>query len=48
MNQVEIYAMRGGRNIEPRGVRTGEEGAIQIPVFTICAEYRTGVAGGSP
>ena len=40
--------MRGGRNIDRRGARTGEEGAIQIPVVTICAESRTGVAGGSP
>jgi hypothetical protein len=40
--------MRGGRNIEGRGARTGEEGAIQIPVVTLCAESRTGVAGGSP
>ena len=40
--------MRGGRNIDRRGARTGEEGANQTPVVTICAEFRTGVAGGSP
>jgi hypothetical protein len=40
--------VRGGRNIERRGVRTGEEGAIPIPVVTLWAESRTGAAAGSP
>jgi hypothetical protein len=40
--------MRGGQNIDRRGARTGEEGAIQIPVVTVCADSRTGVADGSP
>jgi hypothetical protein len=48
MNQEEIYSMRGGRNVELRGVRMAEECAIQIPAVTLCADSGTRVAGGSP
>jgi len=47
MSYVEIPG-RGGRNIDPRDVRTGEEVAIQIPVVTAFAGCGAAVADGSP
>jgi hypothetical protein len=40
--------MRGGRNIDRRGARASEEGAIQIPVVTIWPNPEQGLPVEAP
>jgi len=44
----EEIPRRGGRNIDPCGVWTGEEGAIQISVGTASVGCGAAVTDGSP
>jgi hypothetical protein len=44
----EGTAVRGGRKMEERGARTGEDGSGETPVFTLFAKAGAGLAFGSP